>query len=162
MSALAEAECTSVGLFAALADDREGMRKAIKSLTGLDPATGKTETIEVAKIVAAWKTSNIRADVVVKANAEREANFLPMKVPEKELEMAQLAYEKFEDIELTDEVAPGQAYYEQMVTELSSTLKADRSRWLPPRPMMSYIEVCSTSGQTRFRASSKSRRRTSE
>ena len=109
MNALAEAECTSVSLFAALADDREGMRKAIKSLTGLDPATGKTETIEVAKIVAAWKTSNIRADVVVKANAEREANFLPTKVPEKELEMAQLAYEKFEDIELTDEVAPGQA-----------------------------------------------------
>ena len=110
MNGLAETECTSVCLFAALADDREGMRKAIKSLIGLDPASGKSETIEVAKIVAAWKTSNIRAEVVVKANAEREANFLPTKVPEKELEMAQLAYEKFEDIELTDEVAPGQAH----------------------------------------------------
>ena len=125
MDELAKAECTSVCLFSALADDRESMRKAIKSLIGLDPANGKSETIEMAKIIAAWKTSNIRSDVVVKANAEREANFLPTKVPEKELEMAQLAYEKFEDIELTDEVAPGQAYFERKVTELSSTLKAE-------------------------------------
>ena len=124
MQEFAKAECTSVCLFAALADDREGVRKAIKNLIGLDPSERKAQTIEMAKIVAAWKTSNIRSDVVVKANAVREANFLPLKVPEKELDMAQLAYEKFEDIELTDEVAPGQAYYERKITELSSTLKA--------------------------------------
>ena len=73
MRELAGAECSSVCLFAALADDREGVRKAIKNLIGLDPANGKAETIEMAKIVAAWKTSNIRSEVVVKANAEREA-----------------------------------------------------------------------------------------
>ena len=127
IGALGEAGCTSVALYAALGDglEKKEVRANLSAATGVDPTAGKSELMEMTRLVAAWGAASVRSEVVIRQAAEREANFLPVRIHKKELLQARANYERIESIELTDEIAPGQAYLERKIPELTSALEAE-------------------------------------
>ena len=67
----------------------------------------------MARVVSAYGAAKTRHEVTVRATAERQAQFQPVRVNIEDVDECQEAFEEAEGLELTEEVAPGKAYYER-------------------------------------------------
>ena len=128
MAALGKVGIVSLPLFAALADQKEQFRPAITLIVGLDPLSGPQESMEMARLSAAFNSGRIRAEVEAKIDAEHAANFLPILVSASEIDQMRKAFERMEGLpenSIHEEIAPGKVYFERKLGELTSCFEAE-------------------------------------
>ena len=82
---------TSLGLFQAAADDRQGIRQIANDLfgnpaqAGIDAATRLTRLTIQGRLVDSWETAKTRNEEIIKLAAEQSASRLPKTLPRSQL-----------------------------------------------------------------------------
>ena len=88
MALMSEQGLHSVGMLAGIANKREDFRTRVTQFLGLDAATGAADAREVARLICAFESAQIRNEVEIRAQAERASNFLPVRVDMIEVDTA--------------------------------------------------------------------------
>ena len=129
---LAAAGIDSLQAFASLGTGRDAhdqLREFLSDM-GIDPALETDRAarvalkVEISKIAGAFDTANIKKDVQVRENAQREAAFMPRVIPERDWKEARKHFERVE-YKLADEVAPSKPYLERLTKMLDDGFEAE-------------------------------------
>ena len=127
---LAIAAITTPALFGNSADTPQELNLFLADMIGLDPSAETDPSAravsrgELMRLRCVHATCKIQFEVETKANSERVASFLPLRIQPQELRAVRTAFEKAE-FKLTDESTPSQAYFERKASELDSVFEAE-------------------------------------
>ena len=127
---LAAAAITTPALFGNSADSPQELNLFLADMIGLDPSAETDSSAravsrgELMRLRCVHATCKIQFEVETKANSERVASFLPLRIQPQELRAVRTAFEKAE-FTLTDESSPSQAYFERKASELDSVFEAE-------------------------------------
>ena len=80
MVKLADAHVVNLTLLTNVADDTANFRLFLTAVVGLDVQARASDWREVAKLMAIYDNAKVRNEVLVRANAERTAQFLPPQI----------------------------------------------------------------------------------
>ena len=124
MVKLADADVINLTLLTNAADDKANFRLFLTAVVGLDVTARASDWMEVAKLMAIYDNAKVRNEVLVRANAERTAQFLPPQIQGNELDIARAAFVAAE-FEIDNLTAPSKAYFERKLGEVETSFAAE-------------------------------------
>ena len=113
--ALGDAGVVSAPLFGKMCKDRAAFELFLKTTLNIDPSARPQEMVAQGRLRMVWEACGIRADVEVKAQAERAVARLPPQICQGELEVAKRAFEALTGTELEKHLCPSGPYFERKI-----------------------------------------------
>lgn len=123
---LGDAGVDSATLFGKMCKDGAAFESYLKDVLSVDPVARPADMVLQGRLWMVWEGCGIRADVEVRAQAERAVARLPPQIHQGELEVAKRAFEAMTGQELQRHLCPSGPYFERKIGHVCGFFEGEK------------------------------------